>query len=246
MATKKTKPKSPKAKKPVRFFADVNYEAMMSFQVEQKPKQISVEPRNQAQAEFWQLMHQHTIIISEGAAGTGKTFLAIAAAVEALNAGSVDNIVLVRPAIDAGEKLGFLPGDASSKLGPFMRPLYDSLHKLLGVEQTKQLIADEVIEIAPLAFMRGRTFERSFVVVDEAQNMTIPHAKMVLTRLGFESKMIIGGDLTQNDLPPNFASGLAYIIDKLKYVPDIGIMKFDKSDIVRHPLITQILQVLED
>ena len=176
-----------------------------------------------------------------GPAGTGKTYLAVAAAVDALLKEKVDRIILIRPAVEAGEKLGFLPGDLSQKVDPYLRPLYDALYEMLGMEKTEKLLAKGIVEIAPLAYMRGRTLNNSFIIVDESQNTTKEQMKMVLTRMGFGSCLVINGDLTQIDLPKNIRSGLSHAIDVLKDTDGIGFTNFLSGDVVRHPLVRKVI-----
>ena len=183
------------------------------------------------------------MVLALGPAGTGKTYLAIAKAVEALEAGKVDRILLSRPAVEAGETLGFLPGALEDKLAPYLRPLYDALNDRLGGKRLKGLIADGSIEIAPIAYMRGRTLNNAYVVIDEAQNCTYGQLKMLLTRLGWHSTMVITGDPDQSDLLPGI-SGLAGIADRLAPLPKVAVIKMAESDIVRHPLVADMLAVL--
>ena len=185
------------------------------------------------------------IVFGIGPAGTGKTYLAVVMAVTALKEGSVKRIVLTRPAVEAGESLGFLPGDLKEKVDPYLRPLYDALHDVLGVEQTTRLMERGTIEVAPLAYMRGRTLDDAFVILDEAQNTTREQMKMFITRLGFGSKMVINGDLTQIDLPRGKKSGLKVAIDILQGVNDIGFIYLQQSDVVRHMLVQKIINAYE-
>jgi phosphate starvation-inducible protein PhoH and related proteins len=180
-----------------------------------------------------------------GPAGTGKTYLAVASAVQALERDRVRRIVLVRPAVEAGEKLGFLPGDMAEKINPYLRPLYDALYEMLGFEKVARLIEKSVIEVAPLAFMRGRTLNESFVILDEAQNTTIEQMKMFLTRIGFGSVAVVTGDLTQIDLPRHQQSGLKHALQVLEGVAGIGFAQFQKEDVVRHPLVQAIVHAYE-
>ena len=183
----------------------------------------------------------HDVVFGIGPAGTGKTFLAVTLAVTALKRGQVKRIVLTRPAVEAGESLGFLPGDLKEKVDPYLRPVYDALYQILGKEQTTRLMEREIIEIAPLAYMRGRTLEDAFVILDEAQNTTIMQMKMFLTRLGFNSKMIVNGDMSQIDLPRRVKSGLVDAMEKLKGIKAIDFVHFSASDVVRHPVVADII-----
>ncbi|WP_029179725.1 PhoH family protein [Streptococcus suis] len=188
---------------------------------------------------------RHDIVFGIGPAGTGKTFLAVTLAVTALKRGQVKRIVLTRPAVEAGESLGFLPGDLKEKVDPYLRPVYDALYQILGKEQTTRLMEREIIEIAPLAYMRGRTLEDAFVILDEAQNTTIMQMKMFLTRLGFNSKMIVNGDISQIDLPRKVKSGLIDATEKLSNIPQIDFVHFSAKDVVRHPVVAQIINAYE-
>lgn len=188
---------------------------------------------------------RHDINFGIGPAGTGKTYLAVASAVEALERESVRRLILVRPAVEAGEKLGFLPGDLSQKVDPYLRPLYDALYEMLGVERVGKLIERNVIEIAPLAYMRGRTLNESFILMDEAQNTTVEQMKMFLTRIGFGSTAVITGDVTQVDLPRNTPSGLRHVLTILQAVEGISFTFFDSKDVVRHPLVARIIDAYE-
>ena len=187
----------------------------------------------------------HDVVFGIGPAGTGKTFLAVTLAVTALKRGQVKRIVLTRPAVEAGESLGFLPGDLKEKVDPYLRPVYDALYQILGKEQTTRLMEREIIEIAPLAYMRGRTLEDAFVILDEAQNTTIMQMKMFLTRLGFNSKMIVTGDMSQIDLPRRVKSGLVDAMEKLKGIKAIDFVHFSASDVVRHPVVADIINAYE-
>jgi len=180
-----------------------------------------------------------------GPAGTGKTYLAVACAVQAMEREQVRRLVLVRPAVEAGERLGFLPGDLSQKVDPYLRPLYDALYEMLGFERVAKLIERSAIEIAPLAFMRGRTLNDAFVILDEAQNTTVEQMKMFLTRIGFGSTAVVTGDITQIDLPKGVKSGLRHVMDVLKNVEGIGFTYFDARDVVRHPLVKKILHAYQ-
>jgi phosphate starvation-inducible PhoH-like protein len=188
---------------------------------------------------------EHDINFGIGPAGTGKTFLAVACAVVALETDQVKRIVLARPAVEAGERLGFLPGDLSQKVDPYLRPLYDALYDMLGSEQVDKLIQRNVIEIAPLAYMRGRTLNDAFIILDESQNTTREQMKMFLTRIGFNSKAVITGDITQVDLPRNEQSGLRHAIELLSGIKDIHFTFFQSHDVMRHPLVQAIIQAYE-
>ena len=187
----------------------------------------------------------HDVVFGIGPAGTGKTFLAVTWAVTALKRGQVKRIILTRPAVEAGESLGFLPGDLKEKVDPYLRPVYDALYQILGKEQTTRLLERDIIEIAPLAYMRGRTLDDAFVILDEAQNTTIMQMKMFLTRLGFNSKMIINGDTSQIDLPKKVKSGLIDATEKLKHIKQIDFVHFSASDVVRHPVVAEIINAYE-
>jgi phosphate starvation-inducible protein PhoH and related proteins len=200
-----------------------------------------VAPRGLRQQQYLQAMLDYDIVISIGPAGTGKTFLAVAMAAAALADKRVRRIVLARPAVEAGEKLGFLPGDLAEKVNPYLRPLYDSLYDLIGYEKVTRMLERGVIEVAPLAFMRGRTLNDSFIIVDEAQNTTTEQMKMILTRLGFNSKAVINGDVTQVDLPRGSMSGLAEARQVLAEVEGICFVDFDERDVVRHPLVQKVI-----
>ena len=195
------------------------------------PKKI-VRPRGGNQQSYIKNINKYEINFGIGDAGTGKTYIAVAAAVEALLSDKVQRIVLIRPAVEAGEKLGFLPGDLSQKVDPYLRPLYDGLYEMLGIEKTTKLIEKEVIEVAPLAYLRGRTLNNSFIIMDESQNTTVEQMKMVLTRIGFGSQAVINGDLTQIDLPKHITSGLDHVINVLKETDGIGITRFSSNDVV--------------
>lgn len=188
----------------------------------------------------------HDIVFGIGPAGTGKTFLAVTLAIKALKRGQIKRVILTRPAVEAGESLGFLPGDLKEKVDPYLRPVYDALYQVLGREQTTRLMEREIIEIAPLAYMRGRTLEDAFVILDEAQNTTIMQMKMFLTRLGFNSKMIVNGDISQIDLPKNVKSGLIDASEKLKGIRQIDFVHFTSKDVVRHPVVAEIINAYED
>jgi phosphate starvation-inducible PhoH-like protein len=210
-----------------------------------KVKRGVVKGRGANQAKYLHAIVTHDINFGIGPAGTGKTFLAVACAVEALNEARAQRVILVRPAVEAGEKLGFLPGDLSQKVDPYLRPLYDALYEMLGVERVAKLLERNVIEIAPLAYMRGRTLNDAFVILDEAQNTTIEQMKMFLTRIGFGSTAVITGDLTQIDLPKQQKSGLRDAIDVLRNVEGISFTFFTANDVVRHPLVARIVRAYD-
>ncbi len=210
-----------------------------------KVKRGSVRGRGANQARYLHAIATHDVNFGIGPAGTGKTFLAVASAVEALNTSRVQRVILVRPAVEAGEKLGFLPGDLSQKVDPYLRPLYDALYEMLGVERVLKLIEKNVIEIAPLAYMRGRTLNDAFVILDEAQNTTIEQMKMFLTRIGFGSTAVVTGDLTQVDLPRSVKSGLRDAVEVLRDVDGISFTFFTARDVVRHPLVQRIVRAYD-
>lgn len=201
--------------------------------------------RGPNQLQYLKQIHSFDLSFGIGPAGTGKTYLAVACAVESLLADQVRRIVLVRPAVEAGERLGFLPGDLTQKVDPYLRPMYDALYEMLGFDRVMRLIERHVIEIAPLAFMRGRTLNDSFIILDEAQNTTIEQMKMFLTRIGFGSKAVVTGDITQTDLPSNKVSGLRHVQDVLAGVQGVAFTHFTSRDVVRHPLVQRIVQAYE-
>lgn len=204
-----------------------------------------ISPKSVNQKRYIEAIRNNDIVFGIGPAGTGKTYLAVAMAVSALAAEQVRTIILTRPAVEAGEKLGFLPGDMAQKVDPYLRPLTDALHDMLGVERTRELVERGVIEIAPLAFMRGRTLNNGFVILDEAQNTTREQMKMFLTRIGFDSRAVITGDITQIDLPGSNPSGLVEAKRILKGIGGIKFSQFSRSDVVRHPLVQEIIQAYE-
>ncbi len=204
-----------------------------------------VKPKTLGQSKYVETIEKNTITIGVGPAGTGKTYLAVAMAVAAFRAGSISRIILTRPAVEAGEKLGFLPGDLQQKIDPYLRPLYDALFEMLGAEAFARYQERGVIEVAPLAYMRGRTLDDSFIILDEAQNTSREQMKMFLTRLGFNSKMIVNGDSSQIDLPDGKKSGLLEVARILKGIDDIGIVKLDERDVVRHRLVQDIIKAYE-
>lgn len=210
-----------------------------------RTKKALIRPRGPNQQRYVRSIQTHDINFGIGPAGTGKTYLAVACAVEALEREEIDRILLVRPAVEAGEKLGFLPGDLSQKVDPYLRPLYDALYEMLGFEKVGKLIERNVIEVAPLAYMRGRTLNNSFVILDESQNTTREQMKMFLTRIGFGSTAVITGDITQVDLPKGTLSGLVHAMKVLDGVKDIGFTHFSAKDVVRHPLVQHIVRAYD-
>ncbi|MBX7146606.1 MAG: PhoH family protein [Alphaproteobacteria bacterium] len=206
-----------------------------------KTQKKSIIPRTHNQKNYLKTLYEKDLVFAIGPAGTGKTYLAVAIAVMMLSKGNVDRIILSRPAVEAGERLGFLPGDLREKVDPYLRPLYDALYDMLPAEQVIRRINAGDIEIAPLAFMRGRTLTNSFIILDEAQNTTPVQMKMFLTRLGERSRMVVTGDLTQIDLPKDIPSGLRHAMSILEHIPDIGIVRFDEQDVVRHPLVSKMV-----
>jgi phosphate starvation-inducible PhoH-like protein len=210
-----------------------------------KVKRGTIRGRGPNQARYLHAIATHDINFGVGPAGTGKTYLAVAMAVDALNDNRVQRLILVRPAVEAGEKLGFLPGDLTQKVDPYLRPLYDALYEMLGIEKVMKLIERNVIEIAPLAYMRGRTLNDSFVILDEAQNTTIEQMKMFLTRIGFGSVAVVTGDMTQTDLPRHVKSGLRDAIEVLRDVDGVSFTFFTARDVVRHPLVQRIVRAYE-
>ena len=210
-----------------------------------RTRRRDLRPRTERQRAYMSHILQHDISFGVGPAGTGKTFLAVACAIDALERESVQRIVLTRPAVEAGERLGFLPGDLAQKIDPYLRPLYDALYDLMGYEKVQRLFEKQIIEIAPLAYMRGRTLNHSFVILDEAQNTTVEQMKMFLTRIGFGSKAVITGDPTQVDLPRGQRSGLEHSIHVLADVSGIAISRLNSKDVVRHPLVGRIIDAYE-
>jgi phosphate starvation-inducible protein PhoH and related proteins len=210
-----------------------------------KTKYGLIKGRGPNQQDYLRKIVSHDINFGVGPAGTGKTFLAVACAVEALQTEKVRKIILVRPAVEAGEKLGFLPGDMAQKVDPYLRPLYDALYDMLGLERVEKMIEKGIIEVAPLAFMRGRTLNDAFIILDEAQNTTVEQIKMFLTRVGFGSTAVVTGDITQIDLPSEKMSGLRHVLEVLKDVEGISFTFFNAKDVVRHPLVQRIVKAYE-
>lgn len=221
-------------------FNEKGYEKKIEHSIFQR-----IRPRGKNQEHYVQQILSHDINFGVGPAGTGKTFLAVACAVEALEKGKVQRIILVRPAVEAGEKLGFLPGDLAQKVDPYLRPLYDALFELLGIQKVEKLLEKSIIEVAPLAYMRGRTLNNAFIILDESQNTTIEQMKMFLTRIGFGSTAIVNGDITQIDLPRHQRSGLIDAIDILREVKEVSFTFFTVKDVVRHPIVQCIIEAYE-
>ncbi len=209
-------------------------------------KRKSVVPKNINQKKYLKFIQKNDIVFGVGPAGTGKTYLAVAAALKCLQDKSIEKVILTRPAVEAGEALGFLPGDLQEKLLPYLRPLYDAMNDMLGADETLRLMERQIIEIAPLAYMRGRTLSNAFVILDEAQNTTMEQMMMFLTRLGENSRMIVTGDITQIDLPKNKKSGLKGALEILGGIDGIKLFYFDAGDVVRHPLVTKIVAAYEN
>ena len=222
---------------------EINPQDQMDLFFQTKKRKIS--PRTQNQKDYFQLLNSKDIVFAYGPAGTGKTFLAVAKAVASLQQGLVKKIILSRPAVEAGEKLGFLPGDLKEKVDPFLRPIYDALYEMMPYDQVEKKLANNIIEIAPIAFMRGRTLEDCFIILDEAQNTTKIQMKMFLTRLGKNSKMVVVGDNTQIDLISKNDSGLIDASKKLKNIQDIGFIELDQRDVVRHEVVRKIINAYE-
>lgn len=204
-----------------------------------------IRPKNKSQYDYYKLLENNTIVFALGAAGTGKTYLAVAYGVAMLKLKKVNKIIVTRPIVEAGENLGFLPGELKEKVDPYLIPIYDALHDILGKETTDRYLDKEIVEIAPLAYMRGRTLNDAFVILDEAQNTTSTQMKMFLTRLGYNSKMVITGDESQIDLKPTVKSGIIVASELLKDIEDIACIRFDSKDVVRHPLVSKIIHAYE-
>ena len=222
---------------------DQNHSGHSSYAL--KIRKNTIRARSKNQESYLRSIENNTITIGVGPAGTGKTYLAVASAAHALANDSVKRIVLVRPVVEAGERIGFLPGDIEKKVNPYLRPLYDALYEMLGFERVGRLLERSTIELAPLAFMRGRTLNDAFIILDEAQNTTVEQMKMFLTRVGFKSKAVISGDITQIDLPRSTQSGLKHSVRILRDIKDISIINFTNKDIVRHPLVQTIVEAYE-
>jgi len=223
-----------------------NMEKSLTSKSPIKTPNLAIIPNGNHQQEYIETINKRVLTFGIGPAGTGKTYLAVACAVQQLVNGEVEKILLVRPAVEAGEKLGFLPGDLSQKVDPYLRPLYDALFEMLGFKETNQLIERNIIEVVPLAFMRGRTLNDSFIILDESQNATAEQMKMFLTRFGFGSKVVVTGDITQIDLPKNTQSGLVHSLEVLKNISEVGFIEFDSKDIVRHGLVQKIVEAYEE
>ena len=222
---------------------NMSEERKMDLYIQTKKRKII--PRTNNQKNYFNLLEKKNIVFAIGPAGTGKTYIAVAKAVSALLDGKVNKIILSRPAVEAGEKLGFLPGDLKEKVDPFLRPIYDALYSMLSFEQVEKKILNNIIEIAPIAFMRGRTLEDCFIILDEAQNTTQTQMKMFLTRLGKNSQMVVVGDITQIDLVSERESGLKHALKKLKKINDIGFIELNEKDVVRHDLVKKIINAYE-
>ncbi len=219
---------------------DINAQENLEMVIKTINKLIT--PYSSKQKLYVNLLHEKEMVFAEGPAGTGKTYLSVAVAVSMFLNHRVERIILARPAVEAGEKIGFLPGDMKEKVDPYMQPLYDALHDMMPADKIQKNLANGIFEIAPLGFMRGRTLKNSFIILDEAQNATTTQMKMFLTRLGEGSRMVISGDLTQIDLPKIVPSGLSEALDKLKNIEEIGFIKFNNNDIIRHKLVAKIVE----
>lgn len=219
----------------------INAESQTAITHHVRLSRKSIAARNDKQALFLNSIDKHDITFAVGPAGTGKTYLAVSKAIEYFEKGEVQRLIFVRPAVEAGEKLGFLPGDLVEKVLPYLRPIYDALYEMIGFKETQKLIQTDVIEVLPLAFMRGRTLNEAFIILDEAQNTTTMQMKMFLTRMGFGSKAVITGDMTQTDLPKGVDSGLDHAVRIFKNIPEISIHTFTSQEVVRHPLISKII-----
>jgi phosphate starvation-inducible PhoH-like protein len=210
------------------------------------PAGKTIRPRTPGQSRYVQAIREHDLVFAIGPAGSGKTYLAVAMAVEALKQGKIRKIVLVRPAVEAGESLGFLPGDLQAKINPYLRPLLDALHEMVDYDQIKRYMEMDVVEVLPLAYMRGRTLNDSFIILDEGQNTTVTQMRMFLTRMGMGSKVVVSGDVTQTDLPSNSQSGLNDALTRLKKIAGVSIVQLTKADIVRHRLVQDIVRAYDE
>lgn len=236
--------RGPKGEKVQGLFENGGWDPLKGYQPHRDQAYVkNVRPRSDGQEKLMTAIEKHNLVLAMGPAGTGKTYLAIAAAVEAFDNGKVDRIILSRPAVEAGEKIGFLPGDLQDKMAPYLRPLYDALNDRMGIKRLKQHIESGEIEIAPIGYMRGRTLNNAFVVIDEAQNCTYSQIKMILSRLGWNSTMVITGDPDQSDLLDGI-SGLKDMAKKLESVEGIAVERLREVDIVRHPLVAKMLEVI--
>ena len=220
-------------------------ESDLNYQSSSRKRHGKIKGRGKSQIQYMEQIRNYDLTIGVGPAGTGKTYLAVASAVEALENDLVDRLILVRPAVEAGERLGFLPGDLAQKIDPYLRPMYDALFEMMGQQKVAKCMERNIIEIAPLAYMRGRTLSDAFIILDEAQNTTIDQMKMFLTRIGFGSKAVVTGDITQVDLPKDKTSGLRHALKILVDIDDVGVTQFQKGDIVRHPLVKKIVHAYE-
>jgi phosphate starvation-inducible PhoH-like protein len=239
----------PLSKKPIdiqtiRVLINEDYQTAMTHHIKLSRKSIAA--RNNKQAAFLDAIDKFGITFAVGPAGTGKTYLAVSKAIESFEKGEVQRLIFVRPAVEAGEKLGFLPGDLVEKVLPYLRPIYDALYEMIGFKETQKMIQSDIIEVLPLAFMRGRTLNESFIILDEAQNTTVMQMKMFLTRMGFGSKTVITGDITQVDLPKGIDSGLTHALNLFKKIPEISIHTFTSREVVRHPLVSKIVDCYDN
>ncbi len=224
---------------------NLDEESDLNYQSSSRKRHGKIKGRGKSQIQYMEQIRNHDLTIGVGPAGTGKTYLAVASAVEALENDLVDRLILVRPAVEAGERLGFLPGDLAQKIDPYLRPMYDALFEMMGQQKVAKCMERNIIEIAPLAYMRGRTLSDAFIILDEAQNTTIDQMKMFLTRIGFGSKAVVTGDITQVDLPKDKTSGLRHALKILSDIDDVGVTQFQNDDIVRHPLVKKIVHAYE-